>query len=181
MTASAFFCAAMKTYIYVDGFNLYYGALKGTPYKWLDLAKLCQSILPKNQIVKIKYFTARVSARPDDPQQPARQQAYLRALSTIPNLEIIYGRFLSSKVHMRLTNPPVKGSPYVQVYKMEEKGSDVNLGVHLLHDGHLSVYEVAIVISNDSDLVEPIRLVQQDLQKPVGILNPYAKPSHVLK
>ena len=41
----------MKTIVYVDGFNLYYGAVKGTPYKWLDIARLCQSLLPKSQIV----------------------------------------------------------------------------------------------------------------------------------
>jgi len=26
----------MRTSIYIDGFNLYYSAVKGTPYKWLD-------------------------------------------------------------------------------------------------------------------------------------------------
>ena len=48
--------------VYIDGFNLYYGALKGTPYKWLDLARLCQALLPSDTIQEIKYFTARVSA-----------------------------------------------------------------------------------------------------------------------
>ena len=73
-----------RTSVYIDGFNLYYGALKGTPFKWLDLRALCQAYLPNNDIDHIKYFTARISARPNDPLQPARQQAYLRALSTIP-------------------------------------------------------------------------------------------------
>jgi len=36
----------MLTNVYVDGFNLYYGCLKGTPYKWLDLGALCQALLP---------------------------------------------------------------------------------------------------------------------------------------
>ena len=55
----------MRTYIYIDGFNLYYGALKGTPYKWLDVKALFGAILrPDNEILKIKYYTARVSARP---------------------------------------------------------------------------------------------------------------------
>jgi hypothetical protein len=56
--------------VYVDGFNLYYGALKGTPYKWLDIRKLCELLLPNNHINQIKYFTAMVSARPHDPDQP---------------------------------------------------------------------------------------------------------------
>ena len=90
----------MKTYLYVDGFNLYYGAVKDTPHKWLDIARLSQALLPKNQILKIKYFTALVSARPDDPGKPTRQQIYLRALRTIPNLEIIYGHFMEHEVPM---------------------------------------------------------------------------------
>jgi hypothetical protein len=81
----------VKTCVYVDGFNLYYGALKGTPYRWLDLRKLSELLLPKHEITRIKYFTARVSARPGDPGQSTRQHAYLRALTTIANLDIIYG------------------------------------------------------------------------------------------
>src|SRR5712691_4425208 len=56
-----------KVNVYIDGFNLYYGALKGTPYKWLDLGRLCQALLPSDTIQEIKYFTARVSARPARP------------------------------------------------------------------------------------------------------------------
>ena len=63
----------MRTIVYVDGFNLYYGAVKGTTYKWLDILRLCQYLLPKNEIIKIKYFTALVTARPSDPDQPNRQ------------------------------------------------------------------------------------------------------------
>ena len=85
----------MKTNVYVDGFNLYYGCLKRTPHKWLDIAKLCRLILPRDQINEIKYFTALVSARPDDPNLPMRQLTYLRALATLPEASIIKGMFLS--------------------------------------------------------------------------------------
>lgn len=88
----------MDTIVYIDGFNLYYGAVKNTPYKWLNVQTLCQLLLPNYNLVKIKYYTASVSARPSDPGQPVRQQTYLRALRTIPDLEIIYGQFLQSKV-----------------------------------------------------------------------------------
>ena len=90
----------MKTYVYVDGFNLYYGAVKDTPYKWLDINKLSQLLLPKHSIARIKYFTARVSGRPSDPDQPTRQQLFLRALRTLSNLEIIYGHFLTSETYI---------------------------------------------------------------------------------
>jgi uncharacterized LabA/DUF88 family protein len=171
----------MKINVYVDGFNLYYGALKGSPYRWLNLAKLCQVMLPRDHIHSIKYFTALVSARPSDLDQPVRQQTYLRALQTIPNLSIIYGHFLSHIIWMPLAYPPPAGPTHVQVIKTEEKGSDVNIATHLLMDGYMKDCEAAVVISNDSDLIAPIKVVINQLKLPVGVLNPHPqKPSRVL-
>jgi uncharacterized LabA/DUF88 family protein len=172
----------MKTIVYVDGFNLYYGAVKGTPYKWLNIRTLCNLLLPKNQIIQIKYFTALVTSRPSDPEQANRQRLFLRALQTIPNLAIIYGHFLTHEVMMLAANP-LPGQPkYVRVIKTEEKGSDVNIAAHMVNDGHRGRYEVAILISNDSDLVEPVRIVRNELQLPVGVLNPFIRtPSFELR
>lgn len=79
----------MKTCVYIDGFNLYYGALKGTPYKWLDISEMCKHLLQGHEIEKIKYFTAPMRVRAGDPDldKPVRQQIYLRALRTLPNVE----------------------------------------------------------------------------------------------
>lgn len=167
----------MKTNIYIDGFNLYYGCVKDTPYKWLNLAKMCRLLLPCDEIIRIKYFTALVTPRPSDLEKPIRQRLYLRALLTIPNLEIIYGSFLSSEVRMPLS-PPDKG--FARVIKTEEKGSDVNLATHLLLDGFRNDYELAVIVSNDSDLLLPIRVVTEQFGKPVGLLNPQKHPSAVL-
>jgi uncharacterized LabA/DUF88 family protein len=172
----------LRTIVYIDGFNLYYGAVKGTPYKWLDVLALCRFLLPKNQIIQIKYFTALVSARPHDPDQPNRQLLFLRALRTLPNLEIIYGHFLEHIVSMRLASPVPGGPKYANVLKTEEKGSDVNIAAHLVNDGHNRRYDVAVLISNDSDLVEPVRIVRNELRLPVGVLNPFPNmPSHELR
>ncbi len=53
----------MRTHVYIDGFHLYYGLLRGTPYRWLDLERFCDGLLPKNDVQKIYYFTAKVDAR----------------------------------------------------------------------------------------------------------------------
>ena len=171
----------MLTSVYVDGFNLYYGCLRGTSYRWLNLAELCRLMLPRDNIHQIKYFTARVSARPYNPNQPARQQAYLRALMTLPNLTIIYGHFLTHEVMMPLAVTSGTKPQYVKVTKTEEKGSDVNLATHLLYDGFRGNYDVAVVITNDSDLLEPIKIVGNNLGKEVGILNPHKHPSLSLR
>jgi uncharacterized LabA/DUF88 family protein len=162
-----------RTWVYVDGFNLYYGAVKDTPFKWLNIRRLCELLLPNYAIDRIKYFTARVSGRPDDPDKPTRQQIYFRALKTIPNLEIIYGSFLSHEVMMPLAQPPAGGSKFVKVIRTEEKGSDVNLATHLVHDAFRAHFESAVLITNDSDLQEPVRIVQEELGHEVGILNPH--------
>ncbi|GAJ22676.1 unnamed protein product, partial [marine sediment metagenome] len=63
----------MKTIVYVDGFNLYYGAVKDTSLKWLNIHRMCELHLPKDRIVGVKYFTAKIISRPDDPQKHIRQ------------------------------------------------------------------------------------------------------------
>jgi uncharacterized LabA/DUF88 family protein len=171
----------LRTFVYVDGFNLYFGALQRTPYRWLNLQRLCDLMLAAhNRVERIKYFTAHVTQRPQDPLQPARQQAYLRALKTLPNLDVILGHFLTHEVKMPLAGTPV-GQPlkYVRVLRTEEKGSDVNLATHLVHDAHLDRFDLAVIISNDSDLLEAVKIVKS-LGKRVGVLNPHLNPSRVL-
>jgi uncharacterized LabA/DUF88 family protein len=169
--------AILRPNIYIDGFNLYYGALKSTPYRWLNIDKLCRLMLPGDSINQIKYFTALVNPRPTDPDQLTRQQIYLRALQTIPNLEIIYGHFLTHEIMMPLA-PPKSG--YAKVIKTEEKGSDVNLALHLLSDGYKNAYDAAVIVSNDSDLLLPVQFAKRELGKTIGVLNPQKHPSKVL-
>src|SRR6266540_5275919 len=141
---------------YIDGFNLYYGALKGTPYKWLDIVALARRLVPDDHLVAVRYFTARVRPQPNDPQQPQRQQAYLRALDTLPLVTIHLGHYLSHATRMPLANPRPGRAGTVEVIKTEEKGSDVNLATYLLLDAFRQDCQAAVVISNDSDLKEPI-------------------------
>lgn len=168
-----------KVYVYVDGFNLFYGALKRTPYRWLDLGTLCRAMLPNDDVEVIRYFTARVSARPGDPGKPLRQEMFLRALRTIPNLTIHFGQFRTRPTRLPLSN--VKPTKLVYVDRTEEKGSDVNLGSHLLLDGFRRLYEAAVLVTNDSDLETPVRMVRKDLGLAVGILNPHSTNSSSLK
>lgn len=180
----------MRTNVYIDGFNLFYGCLKGSPYKWLNLEALFDTLLPRNQIQRIRYFTARVESRPPDPDQPTRQATYLRALATLPRVEVHFGSFLTSVIKAPLVQSNPDGSamwannkPMVQrrpnggvvmdwVYKSEEKGSDVNLAAHLLRDAFKGDCESAVIVSNDSDLLTPISMAKTDCGLKIGLILP---------
>jgi uncharacterized LabA/DUF88 family protein len=177
----------MRTLVYVDGFNLYFRLVAQRPaLKWLNIKALAEKLLsPANKITGVRYYTARVSGR-IDAQAPARQQIYLDALRTVPEISIHMGSFLLSEKFAGLVKPPefrprlALPQPWpdvVKVVKVEEKGSDVNLACHLLLDAFQANFDVAAVLSNDSDLVEPIRIVTGVLGKPVGLLSPVSNPS----
>jgi hypothetical protein len=177
----------MRTIVYVDGFNLYFRLLEKRPaLKWLNIKILAEGLMRSfNRVVAVRYYTAHVSGR-IDPTAPARQQIYLDALRTVPEISLHMGAFLLSEKFAGLAKPPdfrpriALPQPWpdvVKVIKVEEKGSDVNLACHLLLDAFQGNYDVAAVLSNDSDLVEPIRIVTQVLGKPVGLLSPVSNPN----
>lgn len=163
--------AKPKTHVYIDGFNLYY-RLRRTPYKWLDLHTMLTRLLPGHDIEIVRYFTARIKPL-DDPSAPSRQNAYLRALAASPHLEIHYGQFNRSKVYSRLVvPPPPPASPTVQVWKFEEKGSDVNIAAWMLTEALESRCGCSVLLSNDSDLAIAIELLVSRGHQ-VGLINPY--------
>lgn len=166
--------------VYVDGFNLYYGALKNSAEKWLDLVHLAGLLFPHYAIQRVKYFTASITARPHDPQQPLRQQTYLRALRTKANVEIVEGRFYVTFPRMRLRYP-LRGPTTAEVVKTEEKGSDVNIATHLLVDAYERQFDVAIIVSNDSDLTLPIAMVVHRLKLRVDVVSPFQKTAFELR
>ena len=189
----------MITNLYIDGFNLYYRALKDTPFRWLDLRRLAETLFPQDSINRVCYFTARLDARPGNPSQRQRQQAYLRALATLPGFDAYYGVWYTvassvsnairkagspptrqpvfrSGLKRRPLAEPVAGLPdYVLVRDSEEKGSDVNLATRLLVDGFKGEYEQAVVVSNDADFAGAMRYVRDDLGLRVTLVNPDAR------
>lgn len=183
--ALAHLWTVMATNFYIDGFNLYYGAVKTRwpQFKWLDIGAFCSALLPTHTINRIRYFTALVIPPPEDPQMRIRQDIYLRALRTVPNLHVHdEGWFiLKEDLHRQFPlaypkNRPVGSSPQsVHVQLPEEKGSDVNLASYLLLDCFQGDFDEAVVISNDADLAVPIDMVVTKFHKTVGVVNPHPK------
>lgn len=184
----------MRAIFYIDGFNFYFLRTKAQPqFKWLNLKALADQIVPTGTIaVTVNYYTAPVSGKIDS-EAPSRQAKLFSALRTIPEINIIQGRFLSGEKWARAVQP-IRSKPNgylwvepfpeaVFIHKTEEKGSDVNLAAHLVRDAYTNAFDVAYVLTNDTDLVEPIRIVSRDVKKPVGIVapcRPIVKRGHVI-
>lgn len=158
--------------VYVDGFNLYYGALRNSPYRWLDLRELSRGLLkPNDEIGRIRYFTALVDGLGSSALLQ-RQKTYIRALRSIPGLTVHYGSFVTHGATMPLAD----GTGLVDVLRTDEKGSDVNLASHLLLDAGAGDFDKALVVSNDSDLAFPVQAVRNRFGLTIGVSCPVARP-----
>jgi uncharacterized LabA/DUF88 family protein len=159
---------------YIDGFNLYFG-LRSKGWKhfyWLNLQKVAQHLLkPDQTLVTTKYFTTIVTS-PSDKQR--RQATFLEALGTLSNFYIYYGHFLTNKITCRNC-----GYTYMTHH---EKMTDVNLSLELLADAFQDAFDVALLISADSDLVGPVQKVKQLFpQKRTVIVFPPGRHSNALQ
>ena len=140
--------------VYVDGFNLFYGMrAKGWQrYYWLDLRSFAETLLrPHQQLQTVKYFTAKVFPSLSDPGKHSRQSTYLEALQTLTGVAIHYGYFLPKELKCHACGTTRK--------TYEEKMTDVNISVALLNDAQDDLFDTAMIISADSDLVGPVESV----------------------
>lgn len=141
------------TIVYIDGFNLYYGAVRGSAFKWLNLQRFFQLLRPADNILGIHYFTALV----DGPTRP-NQTVYLRALGTLPLVNVVLGKFKKKQVRCTNSACTFAGDRFFEV--PEEKRTDVNIAVFLLDDAYQNKCGHSIVVSGDSDLVPAISLLK---------------------
>ena len=137
-----------------------------------------------NQIIKIKYFTALVKSSESDPSKPERQRAYLRALLSIPNLEIIEGILKKREIKGKFLGPLGKGigkGEIVKIRKYEEKESDVNIASHVLVDSVQKDIDCIVLLSNDTDLKTPLFFARKIFHKKIGIISPSKRTHYQLQ
>ncbi|MEJ0038126.1 MAG: NYN domain-containing protein [Gammaproteobacteria bacterium] len=181
---------ALRTRVYVDGYNLYYGCLKNTAHKWLDLRALIGRVLanvpyerngePVNyefRVPAIKYFTAPILssfARAED--SVACQSQYHAALrGHLGNeLEIIAGYYDArpARAHTLVKGKAAGESPVVDIWKLEEKQSDVALALHAFCDAVLNNVDQVIVMTNDSDFAPAMRMIRRHTNVILGLIVP---------
>ena len=174
----------MRTSVYIDGFNLFYGILKQSPYKWLDLKALCQNTLPPDsEIIGINYYTAMVKGAPEKAE---RQKIYLEALRNhIPEFRYVLGRYQIEAKELPEAIPAgtdkrgkhiYRPGKMVCVLKAEEKKTDVNIATEMLNDAWQNKYDCAVLISNDSDQAPALLAIKQR-GKFIGVATTTIKPT----
>jgi 6-hydroxy-3-succinoylpyridine 3-monooxygenase len=144
-----------RAIVYIDGFNLYYGALRGGPYKWLNLERYFHLLLPNDDIQLIRYFTAKISG-----SHAANQQIYLSALATLPLVQVVLGRFKRKQIQGRCPSCPLPKPQFFSNW--EEKRTDVNIALWMLHDAQNDLCDRLVLVTGDSDLVPAVNMVRAD-------------------
>lgn len=135
---------------YIDGFNLYFGMREAgfDNCRWLNVKKLVKSLLQENQeLIGVKYFTSRVGNNPD---KQKRQSTYIDALEST-GLEIFYGNYQDGSEECRRCGHVWRTA--------KEKMTDVNIATAIIVDAYKDTYDMAMLISGDSDLTPPIKAV----------------------
>ena len=159
MAAFSIVATKPRTIVYIDGFNLYYGAVKGTPFKWLNLQRYFTSIRQADEIVAIKYFTAMVRGSAE-----TRQRTYLAALATCPLVEVVLGAFKNRRVTCSYSDCATT-TPGDRRFSMpEEKRTDVNIAIYMIDDAYQDECDNLVLVTGDSDLVPAVKLIRSRFQ-----------------
>ena len=154
----------MRAYAYIDGFNLYNGAVKSRPAcKWLNLRKMCERLMPADhELAWIRYFTARAGSSAVDPHQPQKQDIYIRALrGECTPFSLHEGHFRTDTEWLELAGSPPDAPKRVKVRVKQEKGSDVNLAAHLIADAAEGEIDAAMIITDDFDQEGALKMAKE--------------------
>lgn len=171
----------METRVYIDGYNFYYGRLKGTHFKWLDYYTLFNDYLllrngvgnPRLSNGAIKFFTAPIQPRVAmDAKSVSDQQTYHSALNKYlgERIQIINGYYDVSQYNAKLVDgaKEPRECEEVKVWKIEEKQSDVNVAVHSIYDALIDpTIEQVVFVSNDTDIL-PAMLKLKEYRENTG-------------
>ena len=142
-----------RSIIYIDGFNFYYGVMKDSNDKWLNLEHYFRLLRQDDDIQKIYYFTAEVSGN-----ARRRQEIYFQALQTLNLIQMIFGLYKSRQRKCKVANC---SNPQKNYADYEEKRTDVNIALQMLDDAYQNNCDRMIVVSGDSDLVPAVELVKE--------------------
>lgn len=178
------------TAVYIDGYNLYYGRIRGTPYKWLDVVTLFDRLLhdqdPSSELISVCYFSAPALGRfaTHGEASVLAQQDYHRALKQVhpERLSMVLGKHSYDKDGTSLPRfeegKPFDRTDRVKVWKLEEKQTDVNLALSMYRAACSGKFQQFVVCSNDSDAAPALAALRADFKDlTIGVVTPRRPPS----
>lgn len=171
--------------VYVDGLNLDKRLLEKYPeYRWLNIIKLCEILLPTHEIRLVRYFTSRIKPPLENQEVAINQGIYLEALNSLGNrISISYGKMIRRDRVFPVAPASLRpdGKPTLaRVATVEEKGSDVALASFMVLDAARGDAEMFVLLSNDSDFRPTLRILREELGVKVGLFSPVSQPSSSL-
>ena len=170
----------IRTLAFIDGYNLYHGIdtinikREGDWHhlKWLNLRSLINEFTTPNvhKIVGVRYFTAFAGWREESNK---RHKKYVRALDVV-GVEVIEGRFKSAYKKCSLCG--------AEHEKHEEKETDVNIALHMLDAAYRDEFDLAILMTGDTDLVPAIRMLKSRFsEKKIKVIAPPYRGNHQMR
>ena len=186
----------LRTRVYIDGYNFYYGCLRRTPYKWLDLLPLFEKHILPSVLVNdaesrirtstllpspsIKFFTAKiiesVARSVDSVSSQARYHTALRKLHD-GRIELIEGYYAVNKMKVKVVDEEdpdkvPRECQEIRAWKVEEKQSDVNLALQAYHDAITGQIDQAVIVTNDTDIAPALAMIREHTKVLIGVVVP---------
>ncbi|WP_370088619.1 NYN domain-containing protein [Ekhidna sp.] len=145
----------IKVNVYIDGFNFYYG-LKNKGWKkyyWLDIVSFFECFMNEGQVLNEVFYCTAIPI--NNQGKKDRQDLFFSANLLNPKFKLVLGKYVNKKINY-------KG----KILKtFEEKQTDVNIAVEMIRNVIQGNCDTSILVSADSDLVPPIKLIKQLYQK----------------
>jgi hypothetical protein len=160
-----------RAIVYVDGFNLYYGSVKGTLHKWLDLQRFFELLRNGDDVLQINYFTAMVRGA-----TLPNQQVYLQALATLPKVNVVLGKHKTKRATCAVTACTHTGAK--KFFTWEEKRTDVNIAVKMMDDAYQDACDTFVLVSGDSDLAPPLYSIKNSFPAKEIVVYVPARDAH---
>jgi uncharacterized LabA/DUF88 family protein len=181
--------SCVRTAFFVDGYNLFYGLLAGTPYKWLNLESLLAHVAlvenPQNSVVSIDYFTSSIKPELATLGRVSKeaQDTYIRALRAT-NVTVHFGRHqLQPAKAPRFVDRNTKASRQdkVDIWKLEEKETDVHIAISMYRTAWRQAtldrqtrIEQLVLVSSDTDMTPALKAIRADFPHIiVGVILPH--------
>jgi len=149
--------------VFIDGSNFYHSIKLSFNKTNVDITKFITYLSQDNNLIVIKYYSAAINQF-DDLEEYKKQQKYFDYLNKVKRLDLYLGR-----LEKRPNSHKV------------EKGVDVKLAIDLLSLAYHDIYDIAIIISNDSDFVPAIKEIQNLGKQAYNVSFPATKCYHLNK